>query len=108
MNERIRELAIEAGAGEWGDSVVPAMMDTQKFAELIILECVNVALEQKKRVEDQEVFNPHDEFWNRARIQQSQCIVAKINEHFAVEECTTNYVKQQKKNNQKHCDWLMI
>ena len=40
MNERIRELAIKAGAGEWGDSVVPAMMDTQKFAELIVQECI--------------------------------------------------------------------
>ena len=35
MNERIRELAIEAGAGEWGDSVVPAMMNIEKFAELV-------------------------------------------------------------------------
>ena len=39
MNERIRELALQAGAGEWGDSIVPAMMDVEKFAELIILEC---------------------------------------------------------------------
>lgn len=36
MNERIKELAIEAGAGEWGDSIVPAMMDIEKFAQLII------------------------------------------------------------------------
>ena len=35
MNERIRELAIKAGAGAWGDSVVPAMMDIEKFAELV-------------------------------------------------------------------------
>jgi predicted alternative tryptophan synthase beta-subunit len=27
MNERIKELAKQAGAGEWGDSVIPAMMD---------------------------------------------------------------------------------
>ena len=40
MNERIRELAIKAGAGEWGDSVVPAMMDVGKFAELIVQECI--------------------------------------------------------------------
>lgn len=26
MNERIRKLAIQSGAGEWGDSIVPAMM----------------------------------------------------------------------------------
>jgi len=39
MNERIRELALQAGAGEWGDSIVPAMMDVEKFAELLIREC---------------------------------------------------------------------
>ena len=42
MNERIRELAVAAGAGEWGDSVIPAMMDIEKFAELIVQECTNV------------------------------------------------------------------
>ena len=36
MNERIRELAKQAGAGEWGESIVPAMMDVEKFAQLII------------------------------------------------------------------------
>ena len=42
MNKRIRELAIKAGAGEWGDSVVPAMMDIQKFALLIVAECAGI------------------------------------------------------------------
>ncbi len=42
MNDKIRELAIQAGAGEWGDSVVPAMMDIDKFAELIIKECAEL------------------------------------------------------------------
>ena len=37
MNQLIKELALQAGAGEWGDSVVPAMMDIEKFAELIML-----------------------------------------------------------------------
>jgi len=41
MNERIRELALSAGAGEWGDSAVPATMDIEKFAELIMAECIN-------------------------------------------------------------------
>ena len=87
MNERIRELAEQAGAKfPFGGFVNYDQFDYEKFAELIILECVNVALEQKKRVEDQEVFNPHDASWNRAKIQQSQCIVEKINEHFGVEE----------------------
>ena len=42
MNERIREFALQAGAGEWGDSVVPAMMDIEKFAELIVRECIGL------------------------------------------------------------------
>lgn len=42
MNSKIKELALQAGAGEWGDSVVPAMIDIEKFAELIIEECQNV------------------------------------------------------------------
>lgn len=43
MNERIRELALAAGAGEWGDSVIPAMMDIEKFTRLIIQQCVDIA-----------------------------------------------------------------
>ena len=57
-----------------------------KFAELIVRECANVALEQKKWVEDMKAHNPHDETWNQARIQQSQHIVEKIKQHFGVEE----------------------
>jgi hypothetical protein len=43
MNERIEELAKQAGAGEWGDSVIPAMMDIERFAELIVRECADIA-----------------------------------------------------------------
>ena len=57
----------------------------EKFAELIVKECVEIAFEQKKWVEDQVVFNPRDKEWNLARIQQSQRIVDKIKEHFEVE-----------------------
>ena len=31
----IIRMAREAGAGEWGDSVVPAMMDIERFANLV-------------------------------------------------------------------------
>jgi hypothetical protein len=52
MNERIRALAIEAGAGEWGDSVIPAMMDIEKFAQLIVAECCNIiAPDQEHRAD---------------------------------------------------------
>jgi hypothetical protein len=47
MNERIKQLAVQAGAGEWGDSVVPAMMNIEKFAALVAEqereECAKVA-----------------------------------------------------------------
>jgi len=87
MNERIRELAEQCGFRSNPDVYDrDQSFDIEQFARLIVRECVNVALEQKKWVEDQEVFNAHDETWNRARIQQSQRIVDKINEHFGVKE----------------------
>jgi len=50
MNERIRELALAAGAGEWGDSVIPAMMDIEKFTWLIVQQCVDIAYEEGDNV----------------------------------------------------------
>ena len=91
MNERIRELAEQArdyvaDAIELGypQDQVDDIRD-EKFAELIVRECVDIADEQKKWVEDMEVFNERDATWNKARIQQSQRIVDKIKEHFGVE-----------------------
>ena len=86
MNKRIRELAEQAGFDPDAIQRMGVMPQAEKFAELIVKECVGIALEQKKQVEDQEVFNPQDEQWNRARIQQSQKIVDKIEQHFGVEE----------------------
>jgi len=50
MNKIIKELALQAGAGEWGDSVIPAMMSVEKFAGLIR----NDALEKAAVVCDSE------------------------------------------------------
>lgn len=54
MNERIRQLAKEAGAGEWGDSLVPAMMDIEKFAELIVRKCMNQVRDELQYITDYE------------------------------------------------------
>jgi hypothetical protein len=35
MNDRIKAIAVQAGAGEWGDSVIATTMDIEKFAELL-------------------------------------------------------------------------
>lgn len=83
MNERIM--------GLWSRCVIKhtkSPMNWQAvaddFAELIVKECVEIVLEQKKWVEDQVVCNPRDKEWNLAKIQQSQRIVDKIKEHFEV------------------------
>ena len=38
----IMDLAEEAGATSWGDSTIPATMDIERFAELILLECLEI------------------------------------------------------------------
>ena len=62
MNERIRELAHEAGLPTYNPAGIPTKLE--KFAELIVQECVNVL---------------HDnELWNRH-------ISHALKEHFGVE-----------------------
>jgi len=87
MNERIEKLAEQCGFRSNPDLYDRNQsFDIPKFAELIVQECMNVALVQKKWVDNQAVFDPRDQAWNKARIQQSQHIVDKIKEHFGVEE----------------------
>ena len=44
MNERIEQLADEAGADIWGDQVMASRhFDIEKFAELIVQECARIA-----------------------------------------------------------------
>ncbi len=91
MNERMLELYRRAQVPDTAIDPSNNMpyettrFSADKFAELIVRECMNIADGQKKWVEDMEVFNEHDATWNRARIQQSQQIVDKIKQHFGVE-----------------------
>ena len=72
MNKRIQELAKQAGAGEWGDSIVPAMMDVEKFAQLIIRECIWAARNKDDTCMD---------------LRYCRAVAAgKIREHFGVEK----------------------
>jgi class 3 adenylate cyclase len=52
----IIRMAREAGAGEWGDGVVPAMMDIERFAALVAAhereECAKVANEWQTEILD--------------------------------------------------------
>ena len=87
MNERIKELVDNIWAEEYWinpntDKLLPAQLN--RFAELIVRECVGVAADQRDWVENMAVFSERDEFWNKARIVQSQRIVDKIKQHFGV------------------------
>jgi len=87
MSELIKELAEQCGFRSNPDLYDRNQsFDIPKFAELIVRECMNVALVQKEWVDNQAVFDPRDQAWNRARVQQSQHIVDKIKEHFGVKE----------------------
>jgi hypothetical protein len=68
MNQRIRELAIEAGAQ---GIVNRDFIDIEKFAELIVRECAN-AIVNDSRLSD-------------VRTARNGCVRA-IKEHFGVEE----------------------
>ena len=89
MNKRLEKLAKEADeyviefATQDQELYILKLME--KFAELIVQECVGVAADQRDWVENMVVFSEHDKFWNKARIVQSQRIVDKIKQHFGVE-----------------------
>lgn len=83
MNERIKEIALQAGGSHYPDVGGKTL---EKFAELIVRECIQVALDQKQWIAEQRIFNAHDRAWNNARIQQSQRIADKIKEQFGVKD----------------------
>jgi hypothetical protein len=67
MNERIDKLLVKAGAYFGGEGVDYSNFDPKKFAELIVKECVSVAMEH------------YDETLPWGGVEQ-------IKEHFGVEE----------------------
>jgi hypothetical protein len=95
MNERIKELAHKAdfiikknnGAEwRWGHIDPELAEKLEKFAELIVQECVGVTNAEMDDILDQPVFNPTDEIWNRARVEELVRVVQLIKKHFGVEE----------------------
>ena len=64
MNERIKELAEQAGFPEWSQKTIG--FELEKFAELIVKECVKVCSESGTR---------YDGLW----------YADQIKEHFGVE-----------------------
>ena len=48
MNERIKKLKEQATSYTWNGNYVTEELDEQKFAELIVLECANAAMDGTK------------------------------------------------------------
>ena len=71
MNERIKQLSIEAGFPEWSNHAIE--FELEKFAELIVRECVDVL--NKRYMGDQ----------NREDMEVRRCI-DDVKKHFGVEE----------------------
>jgi hypothetical protein len=92
MNERIRLLCSQAISDVDGiqnpdtqNMYIPDCF-AEKFAELIVQECVGVTNAEMDDILDQPVFNPTDEIWNRARVEELVRVVQLIKKHFGVEE----------------------
>ena len=75
MNERIGKLAVEAGAhwehGDWNmpSAVYFSEKDLEKFAELIVRECISICLDKE-----------------RPNLYGVREVKEAINKHFGVEE----------------------
>jgi hypothetical protein len=95
MNERINQLAEEAGIAIWGDAAYmyhpkdTLDSDTlKKFAELIVAECTAALFDESERLSG--LYSDEDN-WDSAEeyeIRSNQCIddIALIEKHFGVEE----------------------
>ena len=82
MNERIKELAIQAGmiVGDAGEFDMTKFMPKEvKFAELIVRECVSVINTEAAEHED-------DDEIERAWKMGTEFAVYQIKQHFGVEE----------------------
>ena len=80
MNERIKELAEQAGISVRGhyDETGSTPMELQKFAELIVKECAEIS----EQSQWSEAKGEYYEGFNEAMIYVSN----KIKQHFGVEE----------------------
>jgi hypothetical protein len=81
MNERIKQLAEQATSYMPGqppyDGLTFDMFDKEKFAELIVQECMSTVLKESKWYWDKDEFESSNAIQNAAR---------RVKEHFGVAE----------------------
>jgi hypothetical protein len=79
MNERLKELLLKAG---W-DGYEALDERNQKFAELIVRECISIVEAQKESLCENELAWSHDDYGYERAVNDSVDMVKK---HFGVEE----------------------
>ena len=97
MNERIRELAEQAGIGLWGNRIIIFDFSAdseeviQKFAELIVRECCEQLVKEGEAWEQFSRNPPEGQETNTgaalfAAYRLKEDAVSRLEEHFGVEE----------------------
>ena len=80
MNERIKQLSIEAGFPEWSNHAIE--FELEKFAELIVQECIDEIKKLRHKYETGSGIEPvENDYYEDAFLQAE----VKLKEHFGVE-----------------------
>jgi hypothetical protein len=99
MNERIRKLAIKSGidirghlTGDLTLDEKPSVFDLEKFAELIVRECVNMLTEESERLSALAVREKNQYCFDNLSASAVKCedMAMFFEEHFGLENERTN------------------
>ena len=88
MNEQIEHCLYQAGLtaqGCWDELDDYAKQSIEKFAELIIKECIGIIEEEITEQQTKKVTTNFDAFWIKGKIEHFNTIKEKIAQRFGVE-----------------------
>jgi hypothetical protein len=78
MNEQLKKLKEQATSYTWNGNSVTEELDEEKFAELIVRECIN-------KIESQRSSGENTDQWTITRDLCYHSMMADLKEHFGVE-----------------------
>lgn len=83
MNEQIKKLLADNPRLSDFYNVGPVQRTSvEDFMQCVIDETLKIVEEQCIWIQEQQVYNPQDKFWNEARIKQCSIISDAIEKHF--------------------------
>jgi hypothetical protein len=83
MNERIRELREQAGMHDFVLEAMGIGEEFEKFAELIVRECLDIVEAQKESLCENQAAWSHDDYGYERAVNDS---VEMVKKHFGVEQ----------------------